>query len=93
MVQSPLVTVNVPALTQAPIGEQLEHSTMDLKKAGSLPSQNMDRCNSAISIHFIKAASDLCVTFYIYWDSDKQGFMGLISLLKDSIVLLIQIHI
>ena len=41
MAQSPLVIVYVPHQIHAPIGEPLEHSTMYLKVAGSLPSQDM----------------------------------------------------
>ena len=43
MAQSALVIVYVPHQTHAPIGEQLEHSTMDLKVAGSIPSQDIHK--------------------------------------------------
>ena len=41
MAQSPLVIAYVPLPTYAPIGEQLEHGTIDLWVAGSLPGQDI----------------------------------------------------
>ena len=41
----PLVTVHIPLPTHAPMGEQIEHSTMDMKVAGSLPSQDFEMQN------------------------------------------------
>ena len=48
MAQSPLVTVHIPLPIYGPVGEGLEHGTMDVKVAGSVPGQGrcqMVKCN------------------------------------------------
>ena len=46
MVQSPLGTDHVPVPTHAPVGEGLEHETMDLRVAGSIPGQDIHICKN-----------------------------------------------